>query len=172
MTMLALGVYAGVITLVTLLKPFISIGLLWGYKAPRRREVSFQPFGEYLDGVSTLALVFGYGGNFILFVPLGGLLFTLSDQRRFKPSVLMVGFIGFLASCSIEVTQFVFRLGITDFDDVLFNTLGALVGAALAKVFGSKLQGLWVALSIAIGVVLAALTVFGPNVSGVLSGDW
>jgi glycopeptide antibiotics resistance protein len=69
-------------------------------------------------------------GNVVVFVPIGvaaaGALRPMSSWRRFGLAV--VG--GFLLSLFIETVQFQIATRATDVDDVIFNTLGAAIGAA------------------------------------------
>ncbi len=58
--------------------------------------------------------------NIFLFVPLG---FLLGDRKGIL--------IGFLFSITIELVQFIFRLGFCEMDDVLNNTIGMEVGVLL-----------------------------------------
>lgn len=44
---------------------------------------------------------------------------------------LQVVLMGAMISVSIEALQFVLNTGVTDIDDVIFNTLGAVVGYLL-----------------------------------------
>ena len=43
-------------------------------------------------------------------------------------------------SLGIEITQYVFSLGFSDVDDLVFNTLGASVGAFLVSRSSAKVQ--------------------------------
>ena len=73
----------------------------------------------------------------LVFMPFG---FTLSEflsvAKHFGPKRVL-GFValsGFLLSLSIETLQWIFRVGLFAFTDMVLNTLGALLGAALAIV--------------------------------------
>ncbi len=61
-------------------------------------------------------------GNLIWFVPVG--ILTKLRGGRLQRAVLM----GFLLSLSIETAQFILGSGISDLDDLILNTLGALLG--------------------------------------------
>ena len=39
----------------------------------------------------------------------------------------------FLLSVSIEIVQLVFRIGLFEFDDMIGNTIGCLIGAVVGK---------------------------------------
>ncbi len=73
--------------------------------------------------------------NVILFVPIGLLLSCVSRRLRWW-MVLLVG-IGF--SISIELLQYIFKCGFSEFDDVFHNTLGCLIGIMLAAI----IKGIW-----------------------------
>ncbi|MGN0266702.1 MAG: VanZ family protein [Lachnospiraceae bacterium] len=60
-------------------------------------------------------------GNVILFIPLGVALGAVGKWD--------VKNAGFLASLTIEVLQFSFALGTFECDDLIHNTLGAVIGA-------------------------------------------
>ncbi len=79
--------------------------------------------------------------NVILFVPIG-ILFMLLITKRFRV-VLALG-CGFLMSAGIEVIQLVFHRGLFEFDDMVHNTLGTLIGIGIflfVSVVGKKLTG-------------------------------
>ena len=47
-----------------------------------------------------------------------------------------------MLSLGIEITQYIFSLGFSDVDDLVFNTLGASLGAFLVSRSGAKAR-LW-----------------------------
>ncbi len=61
-------------------------------------------------------------GNLIWFVPVG-ILTKLGGGR-----LRLAGLVGFLLSLGIETAQFVLGSGISELDDLILNTLGALMG--------------------------------------------
>ena len=73
--------------------------------------------------------------NVLVFMPLG---FTLSEflsvAKHFSPKRVLgyVALSAFLLSLSIETLQWTLRVGIFEFTDMVLNTLGAIVGSALA----------------------------------------
>ena len=69
--------------------------------------------------------------NILLFIPLG---FLLGGKR----GVIA----GLLLSIGIELTQYIFRLGYCELDDVLNNTIGAAIGSLLFKKFGKRIEQL------------------------------
>ena len=66
-------------------------------------------------------------GNIGWFIPFGFLLPMLLKKK----SVLKVAILGLVFSFSIEVSQFIFRKGIAELDDLVLNTLGAVIGYIL-----------------------------------------
>ena len=70
---------------------------------------------------------------------------------------------GFALSLALETTQYAFALGRTDIDDLIFNTLGALIGAALARLSGERFFPLWRWLALAAAAVFLVLVILGPR---------
>lgn len=65
--------------------------------------------------------------NMFLFLPLGlSLPFALPE--KWKCRALIAAAAGFLLSVGVEMTQYVFKIGDCETDDVLMNTLGMLIG--------------------------------------------
>lgn len=70
--------------------------------------------------------------NVVLFMPLGFLLPLLFEDIR---SWKKISIYGCLTSVIIEVTQIFTWMNVSDIDDVIFNTLGALLGYACYLIF-------------------------------------
>ena len=83
------------------------------------------PFGSYSIPSLRNEIIL----NYILFIPFGFLL-CLSRDMKIKKVVLT----GFLFSLSIELSQLIFRVGLFEFDDMIGNTVGCLLGASVGKV--------------------------------------
>lgn len=64
-------------------------------------------------------------GNILIFVPLGIFFSFLFSRFRTFSKVMMIGF---TITVSIELLQFFLQLGQFDIDDILLNTIGALLG--------------------------------------------
>lgn len=71
-------------------------------------------------------------GNIIWFVPFGGALFAFRQKKRIWEAALC----GFLLSLFIETMQYIFGTGISELDDLILNTLGAVAGALMVRVYG------------------------------------
>ena len=67
--------------------------------------------------------------NVLVFIPVG-LLLGLSSPSMTWPRVLLIG-VGL--SVGIETLQFIFLRGFSEFDDVMHNTLGCLMGYGLFR---------------------------------------
>ena len=90
--------------------------LFWSYQAIASGE-------SYL-----IAQVFW---NVVLFIPIGILLMLiLTCKHKVKISVV----VGLLLSASIELVQLVSHRGLFEFDDIVHNTLGVVIGIALYKI--------------------------------------
>ena len=72
-------------------------------------------------------LIYPIVGNLLWFVPYGWLLRRLRPNCGWGRTVLM----SMSLSLAIEVAQWVLLSGISDIDDVIFNTLGGLLGWCL-----------------------------------------
>jgi len=96
-----------------------------------KRNAIFIPFWSYgkSDYVSEILL------NYILFIPFGFLMY-LHTGRTNAPIIT-----GFASSSLIELTQLIFCIGLFEFDDIIGNTIGCIIGVFLGKVarhgFGS-----------------------------------
>ena len=71
-------------------------------------------------------------GNVVLFIPLGVALQSIGVRDVKKA--------GFLASLLIEVVQFTFALGTFECDDLIHNTLGAVIGAWCVGKIGGEIM--------------------------------
>lgn len=65
--------------------------------------------------------------NVLLFIPFGVLL------RLLGINTWLVLLMGFAFSCSIELLQYLLKLGLCELDDVFHNTLGTLIGVFIEK---------------------------------------
>ena len=128
--------YAAVVVLVE------YIALLYGStvifrEAREQRTYDFSPFWSYLaisEGRTELAAENLM--NVLVFVPVGFLL-----SACFKSlSWWMVLLIGCCLSLSIEAMQFLLMRGFAEFDDVMHNTLGCVMGYGVYKLSFGKLK--------------------------------
>ena len=99
--------------------------------------------------------------NVVVFIPLGlflGINFKHTNFWRKLATVVIF-------SLAVEVTQFIFAIGVTDITDVITNTFGGLVGLTLYDVSkkyvdGDKLEKFIVVVGAILLTVLILLRVF------------
>jgi len=98
------------------------------------KTVPFETINEYStkvvlwDKTEAFKNVFG---NIILFIPYGFLGILYSKLSQFGWLFLVF----FIAINIIEFSQFYFKRGYADIDDVILNTFGAIVGFFIYKKF-------------------------------------
>lgn len=69
--------------------------------------------------------------NILMFLPFGYLIPEINPRYLRKWSFAMIG--GLMASTTIEMVQYVFQLGQSDIDDIIANTLGAILGYMVVR---------------------------------------
>lgn len=153
--------YGAVVVALTMLKAFFVIGLLWRPESQRGRSVEWIPFAQFRDAQTWFGPVFDSLGNLGFFVPLGVLLYILLESRA--RAVLVVVVAGATISAAVEILQYVLALGHSDVTDLLFNTVGAMAGALIARGCGRRLYPVWIGLALTTAVVFAVLVVLGPR---------
>ena len=159
----------------TLLKSVFVIGHLWRREAHRHRGIELMPLDDFWSAQSVVGSLLNVAGNVALFAPLG---FVLVLLLRGRPHPLRTATLLSLAlSLGIELAQFVFRLGYSDIDDLLYNTVGAGLGAWLATVSPPVVQRLVVAVCLLFMLTLMLLYGLGsrlgsPDVVVASAGCW
>jgi len=94
-------------------------------------QINIVPLVETLKLMKAQSLVdfiYNLYGNIMWFIPMGVFIPALTKRHL---GFVQVVFFGALISVSIETMQFILNTGVTDIDDVIFNTLGAAVGYLL-----------------------------------------
>ncbi len=118
------GLYAGYLFLV------LAVTLLSRRTAPEM-QLQLKPFWSYAEWARLGEQVIA---NVILFIPVGFLLGWEIGRKAIPAAALH--------SAAIELLQLVTRRGLCELDDVIHNTLGAVIGVLLAKIIDSLLQRL------------------------------
>lgn len=99
-----------------------------------RNDIQMEPLHQIKQAISTQnwGIVEHNYQNVILFIPLGILIPFINPHyfRKFSYSVLAA----VILSTTIEATQYLFQLGTCDIDDIIANTLGAVIGFAAARI--------------------------------------
>lgn len=133
---LIFAVYIVMLLRITLFKQ-VSLYNLFAAIGASERTISIIPFKSVFemvhDGVSAARVIENVLGNLAVFMPLGLLLPILTKDKSKK--ILLYGFV---LSLFIEVMQYILALGSSDIDDLLLNTLGAMVGYAIYKAVRRK----------------------------------
>lgn len=112
---------------------------LWDAFFLRTREYNIIPLKatfEIVQGLSPLRLFENIAGNIILFVPFGILL-----PLAFRVERLTIVY-GFAASVLVEIIQLAFAMGAADIDDVILNTLGAVIGYVAYRIINRCIKNL------------------------------
>ncbi len=82
-----------------------------------------------------------FGLNIILFIPIGFLLpMVLYQLKSVKMRAWQMGLVAMVISISIEATQYMLSIGEAETDDVITNTLGAVIGFLIYKSFEKILR--------------------------------
>jgi glycopeptide antibiotics resistance protein len=93
--------------------------------------VPFYSIGKYLkvsDFSSLVEFVINILGNIIVFMPVGIFIPYLFHNKTWAYKINFILIIGFLFSFGVESIQFIISVGVFDVDDLILNTLGALIG--------------------------------------------
>ena len=131
---LGLAVFAFYVFLLFSLTVFRDGYFLWQFKFYFHRplsQINIIPLVETFKlskGQSLVDFFYNLYGNIVWFVPMGVFIPALTKKHL---GFFQVVLIGALISTSIETLQFILNTGVTDIDDVIFNTLGAAVGYLL-----------------------------------------
>ncbi|WP_257159160.1 VanZ family protein [Corynebacterium cystitidis] len=150
-----LAVLAGVLWVVvvfsyTMLKTNVALPGVWDSEVHQRRELRLIPLQGFFESQVWWGPLQNMVGNIGLFVPVGFLLVIVFAPRR---PVRVATITGCVISLTIEVSQFVFARGYSDVDDLIFNTLGAALGAWIGTRVPTKAVTTSIGLIVAVGLV-------------------
>lgn len=103
--------------------------LLWSYRKALALPDGMRSFLNGTVEVTSMPMLDNILLNILLFVPMGYLLpFTF---ERIRPWQIVA--IAFATSAATEVIQLTLKIGWFEFDDILNNTMGGLVGLLMAR---------------------------------------
>lgn len=128
-----------------LLVGMMTVWLLWMTLRPDgnflRSELHLTPLSEHSEAVACVLnsrclfqrtawrfLLVDVIGNIVVFMPLGFGLAGALAQANFKRTLWSALLGGFMISLAIELLQLAVPTRTTDVDDLIFNSLGALLG--------------------------------------------
>ncbi|MBO6116605.1 MAG: VanZ family protein [Ruminococcus sp.] len=100
-------------------------------RMPDNRDIVLEPFREADAMIHQPNHFFWFMQiflNILLFMPFGALFPTISEKFRNPFATVLCGF---LFSVGIESLQYITGRGLTEIDDVINNTVGALTGYLL-----------------------------------------
>jgi glycopeptide antibiotics resistance protein len=121
-------------TLAAICVLFIFYSTLFTRETGGTHDHYFIPFHSYravLAGENIEILRSNFM-NTVLFYPAGLFLFSLLPSKWSRTSRILVIFLGAIClSVGIECIQYMFALGVAEADDVLHNSLGAMLGSLL-----------------------------------------
>lgn len=126
----AIGFVALVISLLGILSPTIFNREVATDNIELRPFYSFVMAKIYPEYYRTVFM------NCLLFVPFGTFLPYLLSSKYKRSNVAVTVLISFAISTIIEGLQYLCSIGVCETDDVIFNTLGAFIGALGYLIFG------------------------------------
>ena len=123
---------------------FISVFAIIAMTVLSRQEGSFQhnfvPLAYLEDSPDLFDLKRSMLMNSILFVPFSLTLpFVLGRKFSWKCALLTLAF-GFMLSVCVEAVQLFLSIGKSDIDDVIFNTLGVIIGEIPYIIYGLTIR--------------------------------
>lgn len=104
-------------------------------------SINWTPLIETIkltNGQSLFDFVYNLYGNILWFVPLGIILPSLKQFKKY--SLVKTMLVGSCLSIAIECGQFVLGSGVSDIDDIIFNSLGTLIGCGLYLILNQILN--------------------------------
>lgn len=104
-------------------------------------EISLVPFASYIEVINggTKELLRSNFMNVLLFYP-SGMLASVVLPKKCNPvfKVIAVTLFFALFSFGIEYTQYTYALGKAEVDDVIHNTLGAMLGSVVGAIINKR----------------------------------
>lgn len=107
------------------------------YRTLFQRDFSYNPLSEVFDGWTIFktqytGLDYQVIGNVVMFLPFG-FLWALCFERKHKyvRALLNSTLSSLCFSAFIEITQLIFSKGTFQFSDIVYNTLGGVLGAVI-----------------------------------------
>ena len=101
--------------------------------------------------------------NIALFAPVGFMLAALSGGSTAIRRILIATLGGLILTAIVEGLQYIFHIGLTDFDDLFNNTLGAVIGGTFYCFIEPRLPGAVLVLSILAAVAGVLYVAINPK---------
>lgn len=124
-------VMRGVITYAIL----ILMITLFSREGTHQRPPELLPFWSWLEVIRNhnWELLYQIILNVLLFLPLGALLCCCKWIRTSSHPLLIIWLIGLVLSACIEISQLLFQLGLFEWDDMIHNCIGAILGGLVVQ---------------------------------------
>jgi glycopeptide antibiotics resistance protein len=109
----------------------------------RYNVIPFRTIGQYLrirNVSSIIPFIVNIIGNIAVFIPFGIIMPIIISKRKRNNPIFAIAIGAILLSLSIELIQYIMSVGVFDVDDLILNTIGALMGYFM-YVFVRKLRG-------------------------------
>ncbi|MDE6984959.1 MAG: VanZ family protein [Lachnospiraceae bacterium] len=97
----------------------------------------FEGYIALIRQKNWFSFIYLFFGNIVWFVPFGMYLQYMGKTK----TLLRAAACGLLFSLCIETMQYVFGTGYSELDDLILNTIGAWIGAAVVRVGFQKSRG-------------------------------
>lgn len=94
------------------------------------------PFWSWREAFNNKYILYEIIDNIILFIPIGLLLSVLLHERRVFRSIMFA----FLYTLILELLQYIFEVGLFEFDDIIAAMIGTFIGLQIVNVFGIVLK--------------------------------
>lgn len=148
-TLSLLIVYLLVLTWIIVFKLQFSFSGL-----PAIRNINLIPFGEsvIVNGKISFTEIIQ---NVLAFIPFGILISVLRDKETFIKKIIPI----VLTSLLFEVLQFVFGIGASDITDVINNSLGGIIGIAIAFGISKIFKNSWKKIINIVSIIFAVILV-------------
>ena len=148
-TLSLLIVYLLVLTWIIVFKLQFSFSGL-----PAIRNINLIPFGEsvIVNGKISFTEIIQ---NVLAFIPFGILISVLRDKEKFIKKIIPI----VLTSLLFEVLQFIFGIGASDITDVINNSLGGIIGIAIAFGISKIFKNSWKKIINIVSIIFAVILV-------------
>ena len=148
-TLSLLIVYLLVLTWIIVFKLQFSFSGL-----PDIRNINLILFGEsvIVNGKISFTEIIQ---NVLAFIPFGILISVLRDKETFIKKIIPI----VLTSLLFEVLQFIFGIGASDITDVINNSLGGIIGIAIAFGISKIFKNSWKKIINIVSIIFAVILV-------------
>ena len=108
---------------------------LFSREGTHQRPPELLPFWSWLEVIRNhnWELLYQIILNVLLFLPLGALLCCCKWIRTSSHPLLIIWLIGLVLSACIEISQLLFQLGLFEWDDMIHNCIGAILGSLVVQ---------------------------------------